>query len=125
MHLVVFDIDGTLTDTNLVDGECYWRAVREVLGLSGERPDWSDFHHVTDVGIAAELCARHLGRQLSSPEIEAIGSPTGGAARLFASARRSERSPYSGFGRNSHGSHQISEVCSCTGDGRLTGFGRT
>jgi phosphoglycolate phosphatase-like HAD superfamily hydrolase len=74
MHLVVFDIDGTLTDTNLVDGECYWRAVSTVLGLSGERPNWSDFHHVTDVGIAAELCARHLGRQLSSPEIEAIGS---------------------------------------------------
>src|ERR1700731_3687362 len=74
MHLVVFDIDGTLTDTNLVDAECYWRVVSEVLRLSEERPDWSDFHHVTDVGIAAELCVRHLGRQLSSPEIEAIGS---------------------------------------------------
>ncbi len=73
MHLVVFDIDGTLTDTNLVDGECYWRAVSEVLGLSEEQPDWSDFRHVTDTGIAAELCARHLGRQISSPEIEAIG----------------------------------------------------
>lgn len=73
MHLVVFDIDGTLTDTNLVDGECYWRAVSEVLGLSGEQPNWSDFRHVTDVGIAAELCARHRGRQLRSPEIEAIG----------------------------------------------------
>jgi phosphoglycolate phosphatase-like HAD superfamily hydrolase len=73
MNLVVFDIDGTLTDTNLVDGECYWKAVSEVLGLSGEQPDWSDFRHVTDVGIAAELCARHRGRQLSSPEIEAIG----------------------------------------------------
>jgi phosphoglycolate phosphatase-like HAD superfamily hydrolase len=74
MHLVVFDIDGTLTDTNLVDGQCYWRAVSEVLGLSGDQPDWSDFHHVTDVGIAGELCMRHLGRQLSSLEIEAIGS---------------------------------------------------
>jgi len=73
MHLVIFDIDGTLTDTNLVDGECYWRAVSTILGLSGEQPDWSDFRDTTDVGIAAELCMRHLGRQLSSAEIEAIG----------------------------------------------------
>jgi phosphoglycolate phosphatase-like HAD superfamily hydrolase len=74
MHLVVFDIDGTLTDTNVVDGECYWRAVCEVLGLSGDQPDWSDFHHVTDVGIASELCVRHLHRQLSNAEIDAIES---------------------------------------------------
>ena len=26
MQLVVFDIDGTLTNTNLEDGKCYWRA---------------------------------------------------------------------------------------------------
>ena len=73
MHLVGFDIDGTLTNTNLVDGECYWRAVCEVLGLSGEQPEWSDFRHVTDVGIASELCKRHLSRQLNSADIEALG----------------------------------------------------
>jgi phosphoglycolate phosphatase-like HAD superfamily hydrolase len=73
MHLVVFDIDGTLTDINRVDGECYWRTVCEVLGLSGERPDWSSFRHVTDTGIAAELCSRYLGRELRSEEIDAIG----------------------------------------------------
>jgi phosphoglycolate phosphatase-like HAD superfamily hydrolase len=73
MHLIVFDIDGTLTDTNVVDGECYWRAVSEVLRLSGERPDWSDFRHVTDIGIATELCVRHLGQPMSSADIDAIG----------------------------------------------------
>ena len=49
-HLVVFDIDGTLTNTNLEDGECYWRALCEVLGFSSEQPQWSEFRHVTDVG---------------------------------------------------------------------------
>jgi phosphoglycolate phosphatase-like HAD superfamily hydrolase len=73
MHLVVFDIDGTLTNTNLEDGECYWTAVSEVLGLSGERPDWSTFRHVTDVGIAEELSVRHLRRQLTSVDVEAFG----------------------------------------------------
>ncbi len=72
-HLVIFDIDGTLTDTNLVDGECYWRALCEVLGLSIVQPQWSDFHHVTDVGIASDLCERHLGRPLKSADIEALG----------------------------------------------------
>src|SRR5438128_9751655 len=73
-HLVVFDIDGTLTDTNLVDSNCYWRAVSQVLGLSGEQPDWSNFRHVTDAGIAAELCLQPLGRELSGAEIETTGS---------------------------------------------------
>ena len=72
MHLVVFDIDGTLTNTSLVDGECYWRAVCEVFGLSGEQPEWTDFRHVTDLGIASELCERHLGRQLSSADANAL-----------------------------------------------------
>jgi phosphoglycolate phosphatase-like HAD superfamily hydrolase len=73
MHLVVFDIDGTLTNTNLEDGECYWRAICEVLGLSSEQPEWSGFRHVTDVGIASELCERHLRRELTSIDIEAFG----------------------------------------------------
>jgi phosphoglycolate phosphatase-like HAD superfamily hydrolase len=72
MHLVVFDIDGTLTDTNQVDGDCYWRAVCEVFGLAAVQPDWSDFRHVTDVGIARELCERHLGRVAGSSDIDAL-----------------------------------------------------
>ena len=74
LHLVVFDIDDTLTDTNVVDGECYWRAVCEVIGILEEQPDWSTFRNVTDAGIAAELCAGHLGREINAEEIEAIGS---------------------------------------------------
>lgn len=73
LHLVVFDIDGTLTDTNAVDGDCYWQAVCEVLGLSGQQPDWSAFCHVTDAGIASELCLHYLGRELSNKAMEAIG----------------------------------------------------
>jgi len=74
MHLVVFDVDGTLTNTNVVDGEYYWRAVCEVLGIAGEQPDWSDFRHVTDAGIAAELCIRNFGREVSGEEIDSIGA---------------------------------------------------
>jgi len=38
--LVIFDIDGTLTDTNAVDDECYCRAVADVLGLNSSEIDF-------------------------------------------------------------------------------------
>ena len=48
--IAVFDIDGTLTDTNMVDHECYVVAVREVLG--GEvGDDWGGVDDVTDANI--------------------------------------------------------------------------
>jgi phosphoglycolate phosphatase-like HAD superfamily hydrolase len=72
MHLVIFDVDGTLTDTNLVDGRCYWDAVSEMFGLVNGQPDWSGFRHVTDRGIAEELCQRHLGRAIRDDEVNAL-----------------------------------------------------
>ena len=43
-----------------------------MLGFSSEQPEWSEFRHVTDVGIASELCERHLHRQLTSVDVEAL-----------------------------------------------------
>src|SRR5438874_1775066 len=57
-HLVVFDIDGTLTLTNHIDGYCYVRAMSEYLGFAID-DDWSRYRHVTDSGIAAELFSRY------------------------------------------------------------------
>ena len=33
MHLVIFDVDGTLTQTTAVDAVCYDRAVSDYLGV--------------------------------------------------------------------------------------------
>ncbi len=57
-HLLMFDIDGTLTLTNDVDGRCYVQAMSEQLGVAID-DDWSHYRHVTDSGIAAELFDRH------------------------------------------------------------------
>ncbi len=38
MQLVIFDIDGTLTQTNHVDTCCYIQAVKDVLGLDEVEP---------------------------------------------------------------------------------------
>lgn len=50
MNLAVFDIDGTLTDTNQVDTECFAEAVQRVLGKP-ITTDWSSYPNVTDSGI--------------------------------------------------------------------------
>ncbi|MHC4948756.1 MAG: HAD family hydrolase [Planctomycetota bacterium] len=58
-HLIVFDIDGTLTDTSAVDDRCFARAADDVLGVDVHGADWTAFAHVTDPGIAQELIERH------------------------------------------------------------------
>ena len=37
MHLVIFDIDGTLTETMKVDEECFVRSFNDVFGFDRHR----------------------------------------------------------------------------------------
>lgn len=54
MHLVVFDIDGTLIESYDFDGECFQKAVADVLGFAIDT-DWGSYHHVTDSGILNQI----------------------------------------------------------------------
>jgi phosphoglycolate phosphatase-like HAD superfamily hydrolase len=54
MHLVMFDIDGTLVDSAGFDAELYVEAVRSVLNVSISS-DWSCYEHVSDSGILEQL----------------------------------------------------------------------
>ena len=72
MNLVMFDIDGTLTQTDEVDADCFVRAMREVLNLPHIDCDWSRYQHVTDSGIAAEIIRTQFRREPSAGEIESI-----------------------------------------------------
>jgi phosphoglycolate phosphatase-like HAD superfamily hydrolase len=67
-NLVLFDIDGTLTDTNRVDNDCYIQAVREVLDGVEIESDWTRYPNVTDQGILVTLFERFKGRSPSSQE---------------------------------------------------------
>jgi len=69
MRLAIFDLDGTLTDTNAVDGECYLEAASTELGLT-LNPDWSSYQHCTDAGIAQEALAAFFGRPADGLEID-------------------------------------------------------
>lgn len=72
MKLVIFDLDGTLTDTNQVDARCYVAALAQVFGLAEVNEDWSSYVNATDPGILQELCERRLGRRLLPDEMEAF-----------------------------------------------------
>ena len=71
MRLALFDLDGTLTDTNAVDGECYVEAMLTELGCV-LNPDWATYQHCTDAGIAHEALSNFFGRPASSEEIDRL-----------------------------------------------------
>jgi len=68
MRLVIFDVDGTLTDTVTIDERCFLRAFAEVCGLTSVDPDWSRYKDATDAGIFHEVFACHMRRAPSLKE---------------------------------------------------------
>ena len=69
MHLVMFDIDGTLTETMEIDEECFMRSLVEVCGFTDVESDWSSYKHATDSGIFHEIHLARTGRPPSVAEI--------------------------------------------------------
>ena len=58
MHVVCFDIDGTLVASADFDGDLYEQAVRDVLGVD-LNPDWSQYRNVSDSGILERNSGEH------------------------------------------------------------------
>jgi phosphoglycolate phosphatase-like HAD superfamily hydrolase len=54
VHLAVFDIDGTLVDSDEFDGRLYAEAISTVLGFDIDRT-WANYNSVTDSGILNEI----------------------------------------------------------------------
>jgi phosphoglycolate phosphatase-like HAD superfamily hydrolase len=69
MHVVLFDIDGTLTESEAVDGEIYARALNVVHGFTQIDTDWSTYKNTTDAGILQEVFEARRGRPPISDEI--------------------------------------------------------
>jgi phosphoglycolate phosphatase-like HAD superfamily hydrolase len=62
--LALFDIDGTILDSNEFDAACYVDAVREILHIDAVDVDWSKYRHVTDTGILMEIYGKQFGREI-------------------------------------------------------------
>jgi phosphoglycolate phosphatase-like HAD superfamily hydrolase len=72
MNLVMFDIDGTLTRTCVVDAECFVEALTEVSGFGDILTDWASYRHTTDSGILDEIYGARLRRAPREEEIQAV-----------------------------------------------------
>jgi phosphoglycolate phosphatase-like HAD superfamily hydrolase len=55
VEAVIFDIDGTLLQSDANDDALYLAAVREVFGNVNLRPSWGAYTHFTAAGILAEI----------------------------------------------------------------------
>mgnify|MGYP000666067727 CR=1 FL=1 len=58
MNHIIFDIDGTLTQSTGFDSTCFKSAVLQHADVSFKN-DWSEYRNVTDTGILNEIIATH------------------------------------------------------------------
>ena len=61
-RLIIFDIDGTLTETAKLDEECFVRTLADVYGFDKIDTDWSRYRHSTDAGVFHEIYEGRTGR---------------------------------------------------------------
>jgi phosphoglycolate phosphatase-like HAD superfamily hydrolase len=69
MDLVMFDIDGTLTETRMVDEECFVRSFKDVFGFADIDTDWSHYPRTTDSGIFHDVFTSRIGRTPAAQEV--------------------------------------------------------
>lgn len=72
MILLMFDVDGTLIDSNNCDSICFENAVKKVLKLNSFNTDWSSYKHATDINILNEIISEHKNRESTHNEIQEI-----------------------------------------------------
>jgi len=63
MKLIIFDIDGTLTNTKEVDDKCFINAFEKTFQLNIKDQIWADLKNVTDWGITEEIIYQRLKRK--------------------------------------------------------------
>jgi phosphoglycolate phosphatase-like HAD superfamily hydrolase len=66
--LVIFDIDGTLIDSNEVDGICFVRSIQEEFQVENINDDWESYQEATDRGIFEEIFEASFSRKPSGDE---------------------------------------------------------
>jgi phosphoglycolate phosphatase-like HAD superfamily hydrolase len=72
MKLAIFDIDGTLTDTNRVDDECFIAALAEAHNITEVNANWSAYPHTTDSGITAYIFQERFERAPQAEELTTL-----------------------------------------------------
>lgn len=69
MNLAIFDIDGTLTETNAVDDLCFVQALDNTHAITQINTNWEEYQYVTDSGIMFQIFHERLGRPPDESEL--------------------------------------------------------
>jgi phosphoglycolate phosphatase-like HAD superfamily hydrolase len=72
MNLAIFDIDGTLTNTNSVDEDCFVKAFAEAHSIDDIVTDWAAYPHTTDSGITQHIFQEKFGRSPEETELSKL-----------------------------------------------------
>ena len=72
MNLAIFDIDGTLTNTNNVDEDCFIKALADAHAIDDIVTDWAAYPHTTDSGIVQHIFQEKFGRNPEEAEISKL-----------------------------------------------------
>lgn len=70
MNLAIFDIDGTLTETNAVDEICFVQALADAHAISDINTNWIEYQDVTDSGIMFQIFHERFGRPADEAELK-------------------------------------------------------
>jgi phosphoglycolate phosphatase-like HAD superfamily hydrolase len=72
MKLVMFDMDGTLTDAFAIDENCYVLAIEQALNLPGVKTEWETYTHTTASFCLEEIVRRARGQPPTAAESRAV-----------------------------------------------------
>ncbi len=72
MNLVMFDMDGTLTDTFSLDANCYVIAIEQALGLDAVVTDWESYPHASSSYCLEAIVSRARGHAPTADESRAV-----------------------------------------------------
>ena len=75
MNLAIFDIDGTLTETNAVDEICFVQAFADAHAITEINTNWTEYEYVTDSGIMFQIFDERFGRPPDEDELMRIRLP--------------------------------------------------
>jgi phosphoglycolate phosphatase-like HAD superfamily hydrolase len=72
MKLVMFDMDGTLTDAFAIEENCYVLAIEQALNLPDVKTEWETYTHTTASFCLEEIVRRARGTPPTADESRAV-----------------------------------------------------
>ena len=69
MNLAIFDVDGTLTETDHVDDLCFVQALADAHDIPEISTDWAGYPHTTDSAITSHIFRERFNRPPEETEL--------------------------------------------------------